>query len=396
MSMTLMNWNQRISAALQQRKQQHLWRSHACIDGPQGVHLQRDGRPMLNFCANDYLGLAGRHQALQSAAATWGLGSGASHLVCGHSVAHQQLEEALARHTGYEKALLFSTGYMANMGTIAALVKRGDEIFQDRLNHASLLDGGILSRARMTRYHHNNTQQLAELLQNPAHGHRLIVSDGVFSMDGDTADLARLSALATEHDALLMIDDAHGFGVLGEQHNNQGQGIRAAAGLSARQLPVYIGTLGKALGGFGAFVAGSADLIDYLVQFARPYIYTTALPPAVAEAMLDNLHLLSNGQLQQQLTNNIHVFRQLASAAQLPLTDSVTPIQPLIIGDNQATLRCSQALADAGLWVGAIRPPTVANGSARLRITLSAAHSEDDIRQLVDTLVRHWPAKETV
>ncbi len=396
MSMTLMNWNQRISAALQQRKQQHLWRSHACIDGPQGVHLQRDGRPMLNFCANDYLGLAGRHQALQSAAATWGLGSGASHLVCGHSVAHQQLEEALARHTGYEKALLFSTGYMANMGTIAALVKRGDEIFQDRLNHASLLDGGILSRARMTRYHHNNTQQLAELLQNPAHGHRLIVSDGVFSMDGDTADLARLSALATEHDALLMIDDAHGFGVLGEQHNNQGQGIRAADGLSARQLPVYIGTLGKALGGFGAFVAGSADLIDYLVQFARPYIYTTALPPAVAEAMLDNLHLLSNGQLQQQLTNNIHVFRQLASAAQLPLTDSVTPIQPLIIGDNQATLRCSQALADAGLWVGAIRPPTVANGSARLRITLSAAHSEDDIRQLVDTLVRHWPAKETV
>lgn len=396
MSMTLMNWNQRISAALQQRKQQHLWRSHACIDGPQGVHLQRDGRPMLNFCANDYLGLAGRHQALQSAAAIWGLGSGASHLVCGHSVAHQQLEEALARHTGYEKALLFSTGYMANMGTIAALVKRGDEIFQDRLNHASLLDGGILSRARMTRYHHNNTQQLAELLQNPAHGHRLIVSDGVFSMDGDTADLARLSALATEHDALLMIDDAHGFGVLGEQHNNQGQGIRAAASLSARQLPVYIGTLGKALGGFGAFVAGSADLIDYLVQFARPYIYTTALPPAVAEAMLDNLHLLSNGQLQQQLTNNIHVFRQLASAAQLPLTDSVTPIQPLIIGDNQATLRCSQALADAGLWVGAIRPPTVANGSARLRITLSAAHSEDDIRQLVDTLVRHWPAKETV
>lgn len=391
-----MNWNQRISTALQQRKQQHLWRGHACIDGPQGVHVQRDGQPMLNFCANDYLGLAGRHQALQSAAANWGLGSGASHLVCGHSVAHQQLEEALAQHTGYEKALLFSTGYMANIGTIAALVNRGDEIFQDKLNHASLLDGGILSRARMTRYQHNNTEHLASLLQNPAHGHRLIVSDGVFSMDGDTADITQLSALAAEYQALLMVDDAHGFGVIGEPHNNSGQGIRAAAGLTAHQLPVYIGTLGKALGGFGAFVAGSAELIDYLVQFARPYIYTTALPAAVAEAMLDNLQLLSNGQLQRQLTNNIQYFRQLASTAQLPLTDSVTPIQPLIIGDNQATLTCSQALAEAGLWVGAIRPPTVAQGSARLRITLSAAHSEGDIRRLVDTLARHWPAKEAV
>lgn len=381
-----MSWNERIQTALQERRQHNLWRERASLQRPQAAYTQRNGQPVVNFCANDYLGLAAESAPLASAAAHWGLGSGASHLVCGHSSAHQQLEDALAAHTGYERALLFSTGYMANLGTIAALAQRGDEVLQDKLNHASLLDGALLSRATLSRYRHGDTDHLQQLLLKPCSGQRLIVSDSIFSMDGDAADLRRLSQLAVDAGALLMVDDAHGFGVCGNPILNRGEGMHAQTGLSAAELPLYVGTLGKALGGFGAFVAGSDELISYLIQFARPYIYTTALPPALAEAMLSNLRRLQQGDLQQRLNANIATFRRLAAQRQLPLMPSVSAIQPLLIGDAGSAMQLSQQLLERGFWVGAIRPPTVPAGTARLRITLSAAHQEEDIHALLNTL----------
>ena len=378
-----MSWKQRISRALQEQRDAGLWREAARLDAAQASRTVRNGVPVINFCSNDYLGLAASHDALRQAASHWGLGSGASHLVCGHSHAHQQLQEALAQHTGYERALLFSTGYMANIGTLACLARRGDQIFQDKLNHASLLDGALLSRADLIRYRHNDTQHLQQLLSRSRQGERIIVSDSIFSMDGDLADLQQLAQLARAHDALLMIDDAHGFGVIG---GSCGQGARAQAQLAPCELPLYVGTLGKALGGFGAFVAGSDELISYISQFARPYIYTTALPPALAEAMQANLKRLQQGDLQQRLHDNIHLFRDLAASHKLPLGPSTSAIQPLPCGTPERAMRLSQALLQYGFWVSAIRPPTVPAGGSRLRITLSAAHSGDDIRALVSVL----------
>lgn len=378
-----MSWTQRIQDSLSQRRADNQWRQRQTVESPQGRTLRIHGQTLLNFCSNDYLGLAAQGgPALQQAAIQWGLGSGASHLVCGHSQAHHDLEQALARHTGYSRALLFSTGYMANLGCIQALTQRGDGIFQDKLNHASLIDGALLSRADFQRYPHQNYRNLETRLQRREQGLSLVVSDSIFSMDGDLADVNQLADLCQQHNALLMIDDAHGLGILG----NQGAGIRNDAGLSSRELPLYVGTLGKALGGFGAFVAGDDALIDYLIQFARPYIYTTAIPPAVAEAMLDNLERLQNDDLRTTLNGHIQYFREQAQHRQLPLMASQSPIQPLLIGDERRAMSISQALRQRGLLITAIRPPTVPAGTSRLRVTLTAAHTREDIDTLLDAL----------
>lgn len=377
-------WQKRIQSANDQRKTDQQWRSRKTLTSGQSSIIERDGKQLINFCSNDYLGLAEHGgDALKQAAERWGLGSGASHLVCGHSQAHHDLEEALAKHTGYPRALLFSTGYMANTGTINALTERGDLILQDKLNHASLIDGALLSRADFLRYRHLDYKQLEQRLNNRTQSHALVVTDSIFSMDGDLADLGEISQICTEQEALLMVDDAHGLGVIG---GPEGSGARAAFNLTSKQLPVYIGTLGKGLGGFGAFVAGEEDLIDYLIQFARPYIYTTALPPALAEAMLGNLERLKNPALRNHLDGNIAYFKQKAQALGLNLMPSGSPIQPLLIGDEGTALSISNALEERGLWVTAIRPPTVPQGSSRLRITLTAAHSEQQIDSLMNAL----------
>ena len=386
-----MSWPQRIQQAIQQRKEDNLWRQRINIASPQGAHIVLEGKSLLNFSSNDYLGLAQRSESLIIAAKKWGMGSGASHLVCGHSVSHQQLEQALAQSVGYPRALLFSNGYMANMAVLQTLLKRQDHLYQDKLNHASLIDGGLISSSKMRRYRHNDSTHLAHFLQqkNTAPDHAtsslsFVATDAVFSMDGDQANLPDLVNICQQHDALLMVDDAHGFGVLG---NGDHTGSIAHQGLSANQVPIYMGTLGKSLGGYGAFVAGSEDLIEYLIQFARPYIYTTALPAALANAMLDNLTLVMNGERQTLLASNITYFRQKARLLGLDMMPSKTAIQPLLIGDDAQAVAISQRLKQMGILVTAIRPPTVEKGSARLRITLTASHTEQDIDHLLTSLI---------
>jgi 8-amino-7-oxononanoate synthase len=372
--------------ALAERRAQQLYRSRRTVDSAQGPELIVDGKKYLTFCSNDYLGLANHPEviaAFQAAANRYGVGSGASHLVCGHSALHQQLEEALAEFTGRPRALLFSTGYMANLGAITALVGKDDAIFEDKLNHASLLDAGLLSGARFQRFLHNDLANLESRLEKIPSGRKLIVVDGVFSMDGDTAPLPQLAALAEKHNAWLMVDDAHGIGVLGEH----GGGCAEFFNLNTVQLPILMGTLGKAFGTFGAFVAGSEALIETLVQFARSYIYTTALPPAVAAASLKSLQLLQRENWRREhLQQLIQRFRRGAEQIGLQLCDSQTAIQPLLIGDAGLALRWSEQLAARGIWIGAMRPPTVPVNSSRLRITLSAAHNEAQVDRLLTAL----------
>jgi 8-amino-7-oxononanoate synthase len=321
--------------------------------------------------------------AFQEAAGKFGVGSGASHLVCGHSAEHEALEAELAAFTGRPRALLFSTGYMANTGIVQALVGRGDAVFEDRLNHASLIDGGLASGARFQRYHHADMAHLQALLEESRADRKFIVSDGVFSMDGDIAPLPELAALARQHEAWLMVDDAHGFGVLGAQ----GGGVAEQSGMSPVQLPVLMGTLGKGFGTFGAFVAGDDTLIEYLINTARPYIFTTALPPAVAAATRASLVLVQKEHWRRaKLQELVAHFRAGATALGLTLMPSSTPIQPLLLGDNERALAWSRALEEKGLLVGAIRPPTVPAGSARLRITFSAAHEKSDVDALLAAL----------
>lgn len=346
--------------------------------------------PLLNFCGNDYLGLARDPRltaALTSAAGHWGVGSGASHLVTGHTGEHQQLEAELAAYTGREAALLFSTGYMANVGVISALCGRGDTVLQDRLNHASLIDGARLCGARLLRYRHNQVADAARLLPEPAAAESavatLVATDGVFSMDGDLAPVAELAQLAQQREAWLLVDDAHGLGVLGAH----GGGVLELAGLTAQQVPLLVGTLGKALGTFGAFVAGERDLIDYILQRARSYIYTTALPPAVAAATRVALTLLRDEPWRRtRLAELIARFRAAVQREGLPLAESQTPIQPIVLGDTALALAASEALLRRGYWVTAIRAPTVPAGTERLRVTLSAAHDEAQIDGLVAAL----------
>ncbi|WP_279243756.1 8-amino-7-oxononanoate synthase [Candidatus Litorirhabdus singularis] len=380
----------RLQQRLQERRQQSLYRQRLTLSSPQGAEVQIGTERLLCFCSNDYLGLANHPQvitSLQENAARYGVGSGASHLVVGHSGPHQELEEALAEFTGRPRALLFSSGYMANIGIMAALLKRGDAVFEDRLNHASLLDGGLLSGARLQRFRHNDTDHLKQLLQQRADVEgKLVATDGVFSMDGDSAPLGELATVCAEQGALLVVDDAHGFGVLGAN----GAGSLEQAGLSAREVPVLMGTLGKALGTGGAFVAGDEDLIEGLIQFARSYIYTTAIPPALVAATLVSLELLTTEAWRRpHLQQLIARFRAGAEQLGLPLMDSQSPIQPLLVGDADAALRLSEKLRSDGVLVSAIRPPTVHAGTARLRITLSAAHNEDQVDRLLDALQRH-------
>nr|WP_314874484.1 8-amino-7-oxononanoate synthase [uncultured Pseudomonas sp.] len=382
-----------LAARLAERRAADLYRQRPLLQTAQGPQVVVDGQPLLAFCNNDYLGLANHPEVIaawRAGAERWGVGGGASHLVIGHSTPHHQLEEALAELTGRPRALLFSTGYMANLGAITALVGQGDTVLQDRLNHASLLDGGLLSGARFNRYLHNDAQSLASRLQR-ATGNTLVVTDGVFSMDGDLADLPALAATARAANAWLMVDDAHGLGTLGAN----GGGIVEHFGLGLEQVPVLIGTLGKACGTAGAFVAGSDDLIEALVQFARPYIYTTSQPPALACATLKSLQLLRDESWRrEQLAALIRQFREGAEQIGLQLMDSQTPIQPILIGDSGRAVRLSQMLRERGLLVTAIRPPTVPAGSARLRVTLSAAHTEAQVQLLLNALADCYPQLE--
>ncbi|WP_444757472.1 8-amino-7-oxononanoate synthase [Pseudomonas sp. A014] len=374
-----------LAARLAERRAADLYRRRPLLQSPQGPEVVVDGQRLLAFCSNDYLGLANHPEvtaAWRAGAERWGVGGGASHLVVGHSTAHHEVEEAIAELTGRPRALLFTTGYMANLGAITALVGQGDTVLQDRLNHASLLDGGLLSGARFSRYLHNDPASLASRLDK-AVGDTLVVTDGVFSMDGDLADLPALATVVRPHGAWLMVDDAHGFGTLG----TNGGGIVEHFGLGIDQVPVLIGTLGKACGTAGAFVAGSDDLIEALVQFARPYIYTTSQPPALACATLKSLQLLRDERWRREhLGALIRQFRQGAQQIGLALMDSPTAIQPILVGDAARALTLSKMLRARGLLVTAIRPPTVPVGSARLRVTLSAAHSEAQVQLLLNAL----------
>lgn len=379
-----------LATRLAERRAAHLFRQRPLLDGPQGPEVRVDGQSLLAFCSNDYLGLANHPEvvaALRAGAEQWGVGGGASHLVIGHSTPHHELEEALAEFTGRPRALLFSTGYMANLAAVTALVGQGDTVLEDRLNHASLLDAGLLSGARFSRYLHNDAASLASRLEK-ATGNTLVLTDGVFSMDGDLADLPALCAEARRNKAWVMVDDAHGFGPLGAN----GGGIVEHFGLGLGDVPVLVGTLGKAFGTAGAFVAGSEELIETLIQFARPYIYTTSQPPAVACATLKSLELLqSEGWRRDHLNALIARFRQGAAEIGLTLMDSPTPIQPILVGDSARAMQLSAMLKERGLLVGAIRPPTVPAGSARLRVTLSAAHSEAQLERLLQALAECWP-----
>jgi 8-amino-7-oxononanoate synthase len=445
-----------LTSELERRRAAHLYRRRRQIEAAPGPHLTLDGRPAIAFCTNDYLGLA-RHPAViaacQRGAADYGVGSGSAHLVAGHGPAHQALEEELADFLGRERALLFSTGYMANLGILQALAGPGETVWEDRLNHASLIDGALLARARLRRYPHGDMAALRRQLAACAHaesesgsgsssgfgcdsrsesgsgsgsesgsgsgsesgsesgsgsGSRsdarsrsgsgsgpdlastatgrpvaLIATDGVFSMDGDLAPLPELAAIARAAGVPLLVDDAHGLGVLGRE----GRGSLDHYGLDAAAVPILMGTLGKALGTFGAFVAGSEDLIEILIQTARPYIYTTAPPPALAAATRVSLTLARREEWRRErLRELIQHFRQGAAQLGLPLMPSTTPIQPILAGSAERALAWSQALEARGILVTAIRPPTVPEGSARLRVTLCALHTDQDLDCLLAAL----------
>jgi 8-amino-7-oxononanoate synthase len=352
-----------------------------------GVHLHVAGRKCLAFCSNDYLGLADHPEVVEAfceAARRWGVGSGASHLVSGHTAEHHALEEEFAELVGRPRALLFSTGYMANLAIGATFAGRGDWVLEDRLNHASLLDAGLASGARFARYAHADVAALRRrLARRPAGTAALVLSDGVFSMDGSVAPLRELAAACTTAGADLCIDDAHGFGVLGPN----GAGCVAAAGLGPEAVPLLMCTLGKAIGTFGACVAGPAHYIENLLQRARTYIYTTALPPAVAAATRAALRVMqAEPWRRQQVLQHAQRFRAEVARLGLQPMPSVTPIQPIVLGSEAAATAASAALCEQGIWVPAIRPPTVPAGTSRLRFTFSAAHGADDVDRLLDAL----------
>lgn len=375
-----------LASELAVRKQQSLYRHRRTLETPQDPVVQVDGREYLAFCSNDYLGLANHPDVIRSfqkAANQYGVGGGASHLVNGHSKAHHDLEEALAEFTGRPRALLFSTGYMANLGAVNALLDKRDAVFEDRLNHASLLDAGLLSGARFQRYLHNDAESLESRLCKTEARRKLVVTDGVFSMDGDVADLPSISAECAKHDAWLMVDDAHGFGCLG----HQGGGCAEHFAMKEDQIQVLIGTLGKGFGTAGAFVAGTEELIETLIQHARTYIYTTSMPPAVAAATLTSLKLLREETWRRdKLEALINQFRKGCESLGLELMDSPTPIQPIMVGESDKAIQISKGLEEEGIFISAIRPPTVPKGSARLRVTLSAAHSEAQVERLLSAL----------
>lgn len=368
---------------LEARAAQGLLRARAVVRSPQSVHLEVDGRTYLSFCSNDYLGLANDPRvvdALKAGAEKYGAGAGASHLVSGHFYPHHLLEEQLADFVNKPAALLFSTGYLANLGAIGALAGRNDAIFADKLNHASLNDAMLLARAEVRRYRHNDAAHLEELLRESKGQRKLVVTDAVFSMDGDVAPVADLLALCERYDAWLYVDDAHGFGVLG--HEGRGSAFQ----FTSPRL-IYMATLGKAAGVSGAFVAAEKIVVDTLLQHARPYVYTTASPPALAHALSASLELIKTGEWRREnLRARIAQLRAGLAALPWKLMDSDTPIQPLVVGGNEDAVHLNEALKTKNIWVPAIRPPTVPQGTARLRISLSALHSEADVAQLIEAL----------
>lgn len=376
-----------LDAELRERRARGLYRQRRLLDGGQKPRQVVDGREVVAFCSNDYLGLAAHPKvaaAFRKAVGTYGVGAGAAHLVNGHTRAHHQLEEELAAFMNRERALLFSTGYMANLGVAQALVGRGDHVLEDRLNHASLIDAGLVSGASFQRYRHTIGVDLAQRLATlDAGGERLVLTDGVFSMDGDLAPLPELARITAAHNAWLMVDDAHGIGVLGET----GAGSLEHFGLDAQDVPILMGTLGKAFGTAGAFVAGSEALIETLIQSARTYVYTTAMPAALAEAARAALRIVqADGKRREQLFERVDQFREGARQIGLRLMESATPIQPVLVGDSARAVALSERLLEAGQLVPAIRPPTVPEGTARLRVTLSAVHTKAQVNRLLEAL----------
>jgi 8-amino-7-oxononanoate synthase len=362
-----------------------LTRARRVLESPQGARVTVDGRDYVAFCSNDYLGLAAHPALIEAAregAARFGVGAGASHLILGHTVAHHELEDRLAAFVGLPRALLFSAGYLANIGVVTALVGREDAVFADRLNHASLNDAAQLARAQFKRYPHLDLATLDRLLAGTTARRKLVVTDAVFSMDGDIAPVPELIALCERHDAWLLVDDAHGFGVLGRQ----GRGVLAHFDVSSPRV-IYMATLGKAAGVFGAFVAAQEEVIEWLLQRARSYIYTTATPPLLAHALQKSLDLIEHeAWRRERLSELITMLKQTLNLKHWRLMPSASAIQPLVIGANQEAMAVSQALAREGLLVPAIRPPTVPQGTARLRISLSAAHEVRDIERLAAAL----------
>ncbi len=375
----------RLREGLAALKTDHLDRRRRLLDGMQGAHVVIDGRRLVSFCSNDYLGLAADPALIAAAHAALdacGVGAGAAHLITGHHRFHEVFETAFARFVGKPAALLFSTGYLANLAVPGALLDRHGELFADRLNHASLVDGARLSGATFTRYRHGDLAQLGDRLARSTARTRMIVSDLVFSMDGDCAPVDALLDLAERHDAWLYLDDAHGFGVLNDGRGGLTERARAS------ERVIYLATLGKAAGVSGAAVAASAVVIDWLVQKARPYVFTTASPPVLAACLLESLRLIETDAARRARLQ-AHVARLKAGLAGLrcgaPMA-SDTPIQPLLIGDSGEAVRLSEKLLEQGLLVPAIRPPTVPEGTARLRITVSAAHAAADIDRLLEAL----------
>ncbi|SOD41289.1 8-amino-7-oxononanoate synthase [Nitrosovibrio sp. Nv4] len=370
---------------LRSRERKKLYRRRLTLESAQNTRVSVDGREYIAFCSNDYLGLA-NHPRLIAAACEgvrrYGVGAGASHLISGHSLAHHALEEALASLTGLPRALLFSTGYMANAGVVTALAGRGDAVFGDKLNHASLNDAVLVSRAKFSRYPHLDMNALERQLSVSPAKRKLVITDAVFSMDGDIAPVPDLLSLCEKYDAWLMLDDAHGFGLLGPQ----GRGILAHFNVSSPRI-IYMATLGKAAGVFGAFVAAQAEVIETLIQQARSYIYTTATPPLLSHALLKSLELIESEEWRREkLAQLIATLKQELHPLRWKLLPSATPIQPLIIGENEKALRISDALRERGILVPAIRSPTVPQGGSRLRISLSATHKMEDIARLATAL----------
>lgn len=374
--------------AIKQQVEKGAYRRRLVFSGPQSIFQRYQDRDIISFCSNDYLGLANHADtkaALVEACHTYGVGSGAAHLINGHSQAHHDLELALARMTQRPAALLFSTGYMANLACISALLQRHDVVFADRLVHASLIDACKLSGAKLQRFPHNQPQSVTENLSPNANHKSLLVSEGVFSMDGDQAPLKDLAEIAANHHMMSMIDDAHGFGVYGPK----GGGSILAAGLNTQDIPIMMATLGKAMGNFGAFIAGDEELIDYLIQFARPYIFTTATPPALAYACLVSVEIAQQEQWRRdKLFRLVDEFRSLARQHELNLLPSHSPIQGIILKDNRLSVMVSEKLLKSGFLIKAIRPPTVPQGSARLRITLCCDHESEHIKGLIENIAQ--------
>ncbi len=381
------SWRELVAGRHQATLDAGLWRTRKTLSSQQGVEAIIDGRPVINFSSNDYLGLACHEslgQSAERACRDFGVGSGASHLVCGHHQLHHQLELELAAFVGAERAILFSSGYMANLAMAATFLSKGDLLLQDKLNHASLIDSAKLSASNFKRYAHGDVEHAAKLASSIKFNHCMIATDGVFSMDGDIAPLRQLQSLASNHQALLLVDDAHGFGLLGAT----GQGALSHHGLKPAAEVLMMATLGKALGCYGAFVAGDALYIEHLTQFARPYIYTTALPPSVPASVLAALAVLAEegDLLRTRLNDNIGYFKRAAVKHALTLRPSSTAIQVIVVGDSNQAMNISSALFNQGINLTAIRPPTVARGSARLRVALSAAHTFAQIDLLIELL----------